>query len=137
MDNFYDFIVIGAGISACTFASSFNRRFPDASILLIEHGRRLGGRSTTRKSRKSIIHDFDHGLPSINFNKNISQDLTLLISPLIKSKILIDITKDVLVINEFSEIYHPFVTENFFRSFSSMTYFCNAIINQSINPKKN
>jgi len=48
MNNIYDFIVIGAGISACTFASALNNRFPDNSILLIEHGRRIGGRSTTR-----------------------------------------------------------------------------------------
>ena len=51
MNNSYDFIVIGAGISACTFASFLNKRFSDASILLVEHGRRIGGRATTRKSR--------------------------------------------------------------------------------------
>ena len=56
MHNFYDFIVIGAGISGCTFASSLNKRFPDASILVIEHGRRLGGRVTTRKSRKNYLN---------------------------------------------------------------------------------
>ena len=52
MTNIYDFIVIGAGISACTFASLLNKRSPDLSILLVEHGRRIGGRATTRKSRK-------------------------------------------------------------------------------------
>ena len=53
MTNTYDFIVIGAGISACTFASLLNKRSPDLSILLVEHGRRIGGRATTRKSRKN------------------------------------------------------------------------------------
>jgi len=52
MTNIYDFIVIGAGISACTFASLLNKRSSDLSILLVEHGRRIGGRATTRKSRK-------------------------------------------------------------------------------------
>tara|TARA_Y100001968_G_scaffold50468_1_gene41103 strand:+ start:4231 stop:4644 length:414 start_codon:yes stop_codon:yes gene_type:complete len=137
MNNTYDFFVIDAGISGCTFTSSLNKVLPHSSILLIEQGKRLGGRATTRNSRKNLTLEFDHGLPSISLSKKVSEDLLTLISPLIKSKELIDITKDILTINEFSEIYHPFVTENFFRSFSSMTYFCNAIINQSINPKKN
>ena len=80
MNKNYDFIVIGAGISACTFASVLNKRFSDASILLVEHGRRIGGRATTRKSRKNKILEFDHGLPSISFSKHISKDLASLIS---------------------------------------------------------
>ena len=71
MNKIYDFVVIGSGISACTFASFLNKRFSDISILLVEHGRRLGGRSSTRRSRKNINLEFDHGLPSICFNKNI------------------------------------------------------------------
>jgi len=54
MNNIYDFIFIGSGISACTFASALNNRFPDNSILLIEDCRRIGCRSATRISRKSI-----------------------------------------------------------------------------------
>ena len=65
MKNIYDFVVIGAGISACTFASVLNTRFSNASILLVEHGRKLGGRGTTRKSRKNKILEFDHGLLSL------------------------------------------------------------------------
>ena len=69
MNDFFNYLVIGAGISACTFASSLNNRFPNASILLIDNGRRLAGRSTTRESRKNIAFEFDHGLPSINLKK--------------------------------------------------------------------
>ena len=83
MNTFYDFLVIGSGISACTFASNLNKRFSDASILLVEHGRRIGGRSTTRNSRKNLYLEFDHGLPSINFSKNISPGILELISPLL------------------------------------------------------
>ena len=99
MTNIYDFIVIGAGISACTFASLLNKRSPDLSILLVEHGRRIGGRATTRKSRKNKILEYDHGLPSINFSKNISEDILKLVSPLIKSKKLINISNDILYLN--------------------------------------
>ena len=104
MNKNYDFIVIGAGISACTFASVLNKRFSDASILLVEHGRRIGGRATTRKSRKNKILEFNHGLPSISFSQHISQDLVTLISPLINTKKLIDISNDILIINEFGEM---------------------------------
>ena len=83
MTNIYDFIVIGSGISACTFASLLNKRFPDLSILLVEHGRRIGGRATTRKSRKNKVLEYDHGLSSINFIEHISKDILDLVSPLI------------------------------------------------------
>ena len=101
MNKLYDFIVVGAGVSGCTFASSINKRFPQASILLVENGRRIGGRSTTRKSRKNLILEFDHGLPSINLSNSISNDLLSFISPLLKSKRLIDISNDILLMNEF------------------------------------
>ena len=136
MKNFYDVIVIGAGISGCTFASSFNKRFPDSSILLVEQGRRLGGRSTTRKSRKNIIFEFDHGLPAISFNKNISKDLRQLISPLINSKQLIEITNDILLINGLGDIDELLTNEKIYRCLPFMINFCEEIINQSIKPKK-
>ena len=136
MNNFYDFIVIGAGISACTFAVSVNKRFPNASILLVEQGRRIGGRSTTRLSRKNKILEYDHGLPSINFSNNISKDLASIISPLIKSKVLIDITNDILLINERGDIDQTLVNEKFYRCLPFMFSFCNEMINQSRNRSK-
>ena len=136
MNNTFDFIVIGAGISACTFATSLNQRFSDASILLVEHGRRLGGRSTTRKSKKNIALQYDHGLPSISFGENMSPDLFTLISPLIKSRNLIDITNDILLVNEFGDIENLITNYQVYRGFPYMINFCKALINQSTNPKK-
>ncbi len=136
MNNIYDFIVIGGGISACTFASSLNQRYPDVSILLVEHGRRIGGRATTRKSRKSQILEFDHGLPSISFSKNISKDINSLISPLIKSKKLVDISNDILIINEVGKINNQSNKYKNYRSLPFMINFSESIINYSINPKK-
>ncbi len=136
MNNLYDFIVIGAGISGCTFASSINRRFPKASILLVENGRRIGGRSTTRKSRKNSILEFDHGMPSINFSNCISNDLSSLISPIIQSKKLIDISKDILLINEFGFLNKQTSENKYFRCLPFMINFSKEIINQSTNPEK-
>ena len=136
MNNIYDFIVIGAGISACTFATCLNKRFPDASILLVEHGRRIGGRATTRKSRKKNALRFDHGLPSLHFSKHISKDIRTLISPLINSKKLINISNDILLMNEFGEINNLFTNSRIYRSVPFMINFCEDIINQAPNPGK-
>tara|TARA_Y100001968_G_scaffold2788_1_gene2337 strand:+ start:1582 stop:2697 length:1116 start_codon:yes stop_codon:yes gene_type:complete len=131
MNRFYDFIVLGAGISGCTFASTFNKNFPDASILLVENGRKIGGRSTTRESRKNKVLRFDHGLPSINLSENISQDLLSIISPLIKSKNLIDISHDVLEINEHGKIDYLCSNYKIYRSCPYMINFCEELISQS------
>ena len=136
MTKIYDFIVIGAGISACTFASFLNRRFSDASILLVEHGRRLGGRATTRKSRKNQIREFDHGLPSISFSQYVSQDILTVISPLINSKKLVDISKKILLMNKLGALNTAYTSENIYRSLPFMINFCEEIINQSNTPKK-
>ena len=136
MKNIYDFIIIGAGISACTFASYINKIYSDASILLIEHGRRLGGRATTRKSRKNQILEFDHGLPSISFSQHVSQDILSIITPLINKKKLLDISNDVLMMDEFGILTNSFTTNKIYKCSPFMINFCEEIVNQSINPSK-
>ncbi len=135
MKSNYDFIVIGAGISACTFASFLNKRLPDISILLVESGRRIGGRATTRKSRKNKILEFDHGLPSISFSQYISEDILTLILPLIHSRKLVDISNEILIMNEFGLLNNKFTSDKTYRSLPFMKDFCDEIVNQSINPK--
>tara|TARA_B100000700_G_scaffold234904_1_gene260408 strand:+ start:552 stop:1673 length:1122 start_codon:yes stop_codon:yes gene_type:complete len=138
MNNKYDFIVIGAGISACTFATYLNSRLPNTSILLVDHGRRIGGRSTTRESRSYPNLEFDHGLPSINLSKELTNDLKKFILPLIKTKTLIDITTDILVINNNSDIDYlinqPNNHERIYRGFPYMNRICQEIIQQSVSP---
>ena len=136
MNKIYDFIVIGAGISACTFASCLNKRLSDASILLIEHGRRLGGRATTRKSRKNKILEFDHGLPSINFSANVSPEILSFISPLINSNKLVDISNDILIMDESGILSNSFAKDKTFRSLPFMINFSEEIVNQAVNPNK-
>ena len=135
MNKVYDFIVIGAGISGCTFASLVNRKFPDSSILLVDNGRRIGGRSTSRKSRKFSNLEFDHGLPLISFSNKNSHELLTLISPLVRTGKLIDITSEILVINESGEIYNITTNQRIYRSYPLMINFCQEIIKQSINYK--
>ena len=62
----YDLLIIGGGISACVFASKFLQKNITKKIALIETGRRLGGRSSTRISRRFRGWEINHGAPNFN-----------------------------------------------------------------------
>ena len=50
-DFTYDLLIVGGGISACVFASNYLQNNITKKIALIEAGRGLGGRSSTRISK--------------------------------------------------------------------------------------
>ena len=69
--NTYNLLIIGGGISACVFASKYLKNNSKDKVALIENGRSLGGRSSTRISRKFKGWKLNHGSPSLNiFNSN-------------------------------------------------------------------
>ena len=85
----YDLLIIGGGISACVFASKYLQKNITQKIALIEVGQRLGGRSSTRISRRFKGWEINHGAP--NFNINNSKDNLLLknyIDALLKNKFI-------------------------------------------------
>ena len=51
-NSIYDLIIIGGGISACVFASKYLQNNISKKVALIEVGRGLGGRSSTRISKR-------------------------------------------------------------------------------------
>jgi len=90
-DVTYDLLMIGGGISACVFASRYLKNNITKKIALIEIGRGLGGRSSTRISKRFKGWKLNHGSP--NFNINNSNN-----NPLLKSYI------DELIENKFIKI---------------------------------
>ena len=73
-DNIYDFVVIGGGISSCVFVSSHIKNGFNGRIAIIENGRNLGGRSSTRNSFTNKGWKLNHGCPNFNIcNRNIYQ----------------------------------------------------------------
>ena len=72
----YDLLIIGGGISACVFASKYLQNNITKKIALIEVGRGLGGRSSTRISKRFKGWKLNHGSP--NFNIRNSEDNILL-----------------------------------------------------------
>ena len=87
----YDLLIIGGGISACVFASQYLKNNITKKVGLIEIGRGLGGRSSTRISNRFKGWKLNHGAP--NFNISNSKN-----NPLLKSYI------DELLENKFIEI---------------------------------
>ncbi len=72
----YDLLIIGGGISACVFASKYLKNNIKKKVGLIEIGRGLGGRASTRISKKYEGWKLNHGSP--NFNISISKNNLLL-----------------------------------------------------------
>ena len=87
----YDLVIIGGGISASVFASKYIQSNITKKVALIEAGRGLGGRSSTRISNRFKGWELNHGAPNFNIfnNKN---------NPLLKSYI------DELLENKFIKI---------------------------------
>jgi len=85
----YDLIIIGGGISACVFASKYLRNNTTKKIALIEVGRGLGGRSSTRISKRFKGWRLNHGAPNLNIC-NSKNDLLLksFIDELLENKLI-------------------------------------------------
>ena len=64
--HLYDVLIIGGGISACVFASNYLKANPRKKIALVEIGRGLGGRSSTRISKRFEGWEINHGSPNLN-----------------------------------------------------------------------
>ncbi len=62
----YDLAIIGGGISACVFASQYLRNNTTKKIAIIEVGRGVGGRSSTRISQRFKGWRLNHGAPNFN-----------------------------------------------------------------------
>ena len=85
----YDLVIIGGGISACVFASKYLKNNITKKIALVEIGRGLGGRSSTRISKRFTGWTLNHGAP--NFNISNSKDNLLIknyIDELLKNKFI-------------------------------------------------
>ena len=101
----YDLLIIGGGISACVFASKYLKNNITKKVGLIEIGRGLGGRSSTRISKKYKGWKLNHGSP--NFNISNSKNNLLLnryIDELLKNKCIKIDDSDIFFLNEDSNL---------------------------------
>ena len=88
-DFIYDLLVIGGGISACVFASKYLQNHNAKKVALIEVGRGLGGRSSTRISKRFKGWELNHGAPNLNIvNSKTNLLLKNYIDELLENKLI-------------------------------------------------
>ncbi len=76
MQNIYDLVVIGGGISSSTFIANIIKQGFKGKIAVVEAGRGLGGRCSTRYRYKDKKFAINHGCPNFNI-KNFQKDICL------------------------------------------------------------
>ncbi len=104
-DFTYDLLIIGGGISACVFASSYLKSNFTKKVALIEIGRGLGGRSSTRISKRFKGWKLNHGAP--NFNISNSKNNLLLknyIKELVENKFIKIDDSEIVFLNKYSNL---------------------------------
>jgi len=104
-DVTYDLLIIGGGISGCVFASKYLKNNTTKKIALIEIGRGLGGRSSTRISKRFKGWKLNHGAP--NFNISDSKNNLLLknyIDELVENKFIKIDDSEIFFLNKYSNL---------------------------------
>ena len=104
-DFTYDLLIIGGGISACVFASKYLKNNITKKVGLIEIGRGLGGRSSTRISKRFKGWKLNHGSPNLNIS-NSKNNLLLkrYIDELLENKYIKIDDSDIFFLNEDSNL---------------------------------
>jgi len=101
----YDLLIIGGGISAYVFASKYLKNNITKKVGLIEIGRGLGGRSSTRVSKKYKGWKLNHGSPNFNiFNNKNNLLLKRYIDELLEYKYIKIVDSDIFFLNEDSNL---------------------------------
>ncbi len=71
MNNIYDLVVIGGGISSSTFIANILKQGFKGKIAVVEAGRGLGGRCSTRYLRNDKKLALNHGCPCFNIKNHL------------------------------------------------------------------
>jgi len=101
----YDLLIIGGGISACVFASKYLKNNITKKVGLIKIGRGLGGRSSTRISKKYKGWKLNHGSPNFNISKsNNNLLLKSYIDELLDNKFIKIDDSEIFFLNEDSNL---------------------------------
>ena len=133
-NTIYELIVIGGGISSCTFVSKLLAKGFNGKIAIIETGRKLGGRCSSRISKKNSGWILNHGSPNFNIINN-SNDLNLnnFVSELLEKNIIKKDKSLFIELNKNSNfsinITNQFCNGNIYSSTTFMGDLANQILN--------
>ena len=131
-DFTYDLLIIGGGISASVFASKYLQNNITKKIALIESGRGLGGRSSTRISRRFKGLELNHGAPNLNI-RNSKNNLLLksYIDELLGNKFIKIDDSDLIFLDEESNLENSYKSE-FFCGINYLSSFSMSQLSQKI-----
>ncbi len=135
-DNVYDFAIIGGGISSCVFVSNHIKNGFNGRFAIIENGRNLGGRSSTRNSLANNGWKLNHGSPNFNINnKTKNKLLKIFIKELLDSNLIQNDPSDVIKLYD-GYIFDSETNSNFYRganyiSNTSMSELLNNIVSKN------
>ena len=134
MQNIYDLVVIGGGISSATFIADILKQGFKGKIAVVETGRGLGGRCSTRYLYKDKKLAINHGCPNFNI-KNFQKDIFLdnFIKELLDKNFIKSLDNSIFELDEnykFSKKYdNEFYFGNVYTSTSNMSKLVENIIN--------
>jgi len=101
MHNIYDLVVIGGGISSSTFIANILKQGFKGKIAVVEAGRGLGGRCSTRYLRNDKKLALNHGCPCFNIkNYQKNSDLDDLIKELLNKNLIKTLDNSVFQLDE-------------------------------------
>jgi len=104
-DFIYDLLIIGGGISACIFVSKYLQSNSKKKVALIEVGRGLGGRSSTRISKRFEGWELNHGAPNFNiYNRKKNELLQNYIEELLQNEFITIDNSDSVILDEESNL---------------------------------
>ena len=106
-DSTYDLLIIGGGISSCVFISKYLNNNITKRIALFEAGRGLGGRSSTRISKRFKGWSLNHGAPNFNIcNSKNNLLLKRYIDELLDNKFIKQDYSELVSLDEASNLYN-------------------------------
>ena len=129
----YDLLIIGGGISACIFASKYLQNNHKKKVAMIEGGRGLGGRSSTRITKRFEGWELNHGSPNLNIcNRENNLILQRYIDELLENKFIKTDDSDFILLDEELNIetikYSEFSCGHKYSSLFSMSQLAQKII---------
>ena len=128
----YDLLIIGGGISACVFASKYLQNNITKNAALIEVGRGLGGRATTRISKRFKGWELNHGAPNLNIcNSENNPLLESYINELLDNKFIKIDDSELVSLNKYSNTETKNISE-FSRGFNYISSFSMGKLSQKI-----
>ena len=132
-NKFYNLVIIGGGLSSCVFASSYIKNGFTGKVAIVEAGRKLGGRSSTRISYANEGWELNHGAPNFNItNKSKNSLLEDFVNELLEAKIIQHDPSELVEIDSsgrfYSEVKHNFHQGKNYIPRSNMTQFSSDIL---------